>query len=560
MNRLTDQVDDEHPESTKSIALANKHIYSTSRLVSHRRKTLDFDQPDDIEVLSTKWLENPTALRGIRHITISSSTVVRQFNQVVDNDDGESWAIFVTFIKQAARLRTIIWRCCSHIPLTVIEALEKYHPTLQLKVYNYTRPSPSGDSKHPAELALARSPLLVGISAKLYCDYTFYRRDFREVALRRIIATAPNLKYASVLVDQAERAGHRATKKEDRDAFYASCSPNSALRTLVLDGYRLSKATLEDWSNFVDLSALENIKCLRGGEPSSDYFAHALKVLPNLKHVSLNLRFNHSKEFRAAVENYLCLCPTLESLSLWSWMGRVKLDTILRHGPTLKMLQLHEREEGMLGRPTMTVEDVKAIREACPHLTDLTIDMRRESRNLAAETRNDEICAELALFGPQLEKVQVYFDLGIASIWAGLFIQNLGDEDSSSEEETEESDVDEMPAFPEDMHESEEADDEAPVAPEPVTFKIIKPSKNRHIERYVTEMWQTIFGHKMTGLRALDIKFGEWEQKIGVGAGGHPGHIRSLETSLKSFWMVRPCVRDDMRNECTIERRTLSGS
>jgi hypothetical protein len=560
MTRLTEQVDDEHPESTKSIALANKHIYSTSRLVSHRRKTLDFDQLDDIEVLSTKWLENPTALRGIRHITISSSPTTQQFNQVVDNDDGESWTIFVNFIKQAARLRTITWRCCSHIPLTVIEALEKYHPSLQLKVYNYTRPSPSGDSRHPAELALARSPLLVGISAKLYCDYTFYRRDFREVALRRIIATAPNLKYASVLVDQAERAGHRATKKEDRDAFYSGCSPNPALRTLVLDGYRLSKSTLEDWSNFVDLSALENIKCLRGGEPSSDYFAHALKVLPSLKHVSLNLRFNHSKEFRAAVENYLLLCPTLESLSLWSWMGRVKLDTILRHGPTLKMLQLHEREEGMLGRPTMTVEDVKAIREACPQLTDLTIDMRRESRNLAAETRNDEICRELALFGPQLEKVQVYFDLGIASIWAGLFIQNLGDEDSSSEEESEESDVDEMQAFPGNMHESEEEDDKAPVAPEPVTFKIIKPSKTRHIERYVAGMWQMIFGQKMTGLRALDIKFGEWEQKIGVGAGGHPGHNRSLETGLKSFWMVRPCVRDDMRNECTIERRTLSGS
>ena len=295
---------------------------------------------------------------------------------------------------------------------------------------------------------------------------------------------------------------------------------------------------------------------MRGGEPSSDYFAHALKVLPSLKHVSLNLRFNNSKEFRAAVENYLSLCPTLESLSLWSWMRRVKLDTILRHGPTLKMLQLHEREEGMLGRPTMTLEDVKAIREACPQLTDLTIDMRRESRNLAAETRNDEICKELALFGPQLEKVQVYFDLGIASIWAGLFIRNVGDEDSSSEEEDDESDEEEMPAFPGGMNGSEEEEDEVRVTPQSVRYKIIKPSKTRHIERYVAGMWQTIFGQKMTGLRALDIKFGEWEQKIGVGAGGR--QMRSLETSLKTFWMVRPCVRDDRRHSCMIERRTLS--
>lgn len=472
-------------------------------------------------------------------------------------EDSGWWHTFVEFIEQAARLRTLTWKCHSQVPLSVIRALEQHHPNLQLKVYNYTRPTFSTDSQHSAELALASSPLLVEIHAKIYCDFRNYRRDFREVALRRIIAQAPNLRYASVLVDQAERAGHRAASKEDRDPFYVECSPSSAIRTLVLDGYRLSKATLEDWSTFVDLSTLENFKCLRGGEPSSDYFDYALKVLPNVKHVSLNLRFNHSKQFRAAVENYLALCPHLESLSLWSWMGRVKLETILRHGPTLRMLQLHEREEGMLGRPTVTVEDVKAIREACPHLTELTIDMRRESRNLAAEGRNDEICKELALFGPQLEKMQVYFDLGIASIWAGMFNQNPGDDDSSSDEEDEASADEEIQAFPDEMDDrAEDGGDARRVAPEPVTFKIIKPSKARHIESYVERMWQTVFGERTAGPRALDVKFGEWEQKIGVGAGG-PGNVRSLEKGLKSFWTARPCVRDDMRHECVIERRTL---
>lgn len=441
----------------------------------------------------------------------------------------------------------------------MIKALEQYHPKLQLKVYNYTRPNLSTDSHHPAELALASSPLLVEINAKIYCDYRNYRHDFREIALRRIIAKAPNLRYASVLVDQSDRTGHRAASKQDRDPFYIGCTPNTAMRTLVLDGYRLSRGTLEDWSNFVDLSTLENIKCLRGGEPSADYFGYALKVLPNLKHVSLNLRFNHSKEFRAAVENYLALCPTLESLSLWSWMGRVKLDTILRHGPTLRMLQLHEREEGMLGRPIMTLEDVRAIREACHHLTELTIDMRRESRNLATEPRNDEICDELALFDPQLEKVQVYFDLGIASIWSGMFDRDPSGEDSASDEDDEASDDGDIQAFPEDMGESDDEggeEVETRVAPEPVTFKIIKPSKSRHIERFVEEMWLTVFGKRTAGPRALDVKFGEWEQKIGVGAGG-PGNVRSVEKGLKSFWMVRPCVRDDRREECQIEKRTL---
>lgn len=49
---------------------------------------------------------------------------------------------------------------------------------------------------------------------------------------------------------------------------------------------------------------------------------------------------------------------------------------------------------------------------------------------------------------------------------------------------------------------------------------------------------------------------GEWEQKTGVGSGG-PNHARSLESGLKSFWTVRPCVRDDEQAQCVIERHTL---
>lgn len=76
------------------------------------------------------------------------------------------------------------------------------------------------------------------------------------------------------------------------------------------------------------------------------------------------------KEFRAAVENYLSLCPSMESLSLWSWMGRVKLTTILRHGPTLRALQLHEREEGMLGRrPSPRRTSARSARRALSCVT-----------------------------------------------------------------------------------------------------------------------------------------------------------------------------------------------
>jgi hypothetical protein len=463
---------------------------------------LQFDELTDIEETAAKWLENPTAMRGIRHIVVYSTQT--EGSMVVDVEDIEQWRKFLTFIEKAARLRTLTWKPRLHIPLHVLQALEKYHPTLQLKVYNYTRTSQSGDANHPAELALASTPLLVGINAKIYLNYANPRHDLREVALRRIISQSPNLKYVSVFVDQSDRSGHKVASSEQKDPFYKRCTPNSKIRNLTLDGYRLSKETLEDWSYFVDLSTLENFKCLRGGEPKADYFARALKVMFNIKHVSLNLRFNNSKEFRAAVENYLSLCPTLESLSLWSWVGRVNLSTILRHGPTLQVLQLHEREEGSFGRlPAITAENVRSIREACPHLRDLTIDMRRESRNLLLEEKNDEICDEIALFGPQLDKVQIYFDLGIASIWSGTFNRRADQGDSSSDEDDEDSDEEERPAIPEDSDDSDEEHEEREEGP---TIRIIKPSKARWIERRVEEMWQIMFGERTTGARQLDVK------------------------------------------------------
>lgn len=136
-----------------------------------------------------------------------------------------------------------------------------------------------------------------------------------------------------------------------------------------------------------------------------------------------------------------------------------------------------------------------------------------------------------------------------------MYHRNPGQGDSSSDDGDDDNDDGEMQAFPEDVDDSEE-EGEHRVAPEPVTFKIIKPSKARHIKRYVEEMWQSIFGKRVTGSRELDVKIGEWEQKTGVGSGG-PGNVRSLETGLKSLWTVRPCVRDDMRDKCIIERHTL---
>lgn len=108
-------------------------------------------------------------------------------------------------------------------------------------------------------------------------------------------------------------------------------------------------------------------------------------MLPNLKHFSLQLSDYCNDNMRTAGERYFATCSPLQSLSLWSWSQIVSLPVILNsHGPTLRLLHLHEQEsfdedgEGM--RRLLSVEEVKLIKDTCPNLQDFTMDLDRHAQ------------------------------------------------------------------------------------------------------------------------------------------------------------------------------------
>jgi len=499
------------------------------------------------------WLSDPAIVAGLRHLEITDQR--SSPNSKPTHSHGRPFSRLqpiTRLITSLANLKTLIWSTHQHINGDILDALHTHHPKAQLKIYHYNRMRPGeADHTNQDEIALSKSPALVVLKGVA----TAHHPDIQEAVFRRAVANAPNLKIVSLYM----QSFHQTSAKEAATLskkFYTHTQPNASIRKLALDGYGMSKKTLEDWGQFVDMSKLEDLKCTRG-LPKLCYFQTAPGLLQNLKHASLNLAYNYSPDFAAAASSYIENCAPLETLSLWTWMKIVPLSTILsRHGPTLKTLQLHEREATRVSEPRglLSAENIKSIRDACPRLKDLTFDMDREDSKLVVDRRgrNALILNVLSTFGPQLEKVQIYFDLGLVSIInldsdSSDYDEHL-DEENDAPEEDEENDAleeDEENDAPEEGEENdapEEHDGAQPVKRQKRQPKpILQPSTPASIKPYIAYIWRTIFGKKTTGAKELDVKFGEWERKVAGFAAG----IVAEEQRQKSFWKVRPGLRDD---------------
>lgn len=572
-------VDDVSPQTTKnSIRFVNKAFYATTNIVGHRRKMLRFPpfghcchpNPDPADLDISSWLTNEDVLRDLHYLNIATAPLSKQ----MDNSQGNSrqqekrkFENLATLITKLGNLKLLNWSYRGPIPLDVVEALQGHHPKAELQIYHFARYDDSANHEDPAELALSRSANLTTLKASLWNLNNEGYLNLREAAFKRIVACAPNLQFASVVTGRSGCVINTPTQEQLEELeecsakFFTHKKPNSALRALTLDGYPLSQATLKNWKSFVDLSGLQSLKCSRG-LPDASYFAYAPQVLTNLKHVSLNLRYG-SHGFKNLIQTYIQDIAPLESLSLWSWIEAIPLDNILkRHGQTLRTLQLHERETTAdydeEKRRLLSLEDLKSIKAQCPRLRDLTVDIDRYSKSLKPEVELKHHADKLeTVASMNLEKLQIYFDLGIASM-----IHSYGASYESADEEEHTNDVDHAPESQgaEVSSSAQTIPDKSPLHPSPTQcpppkrLKKVKhpgsfsPSPDKAIEPFVKELWKKVFGGRPNGTsRALDVKFGEWERKMG---GGYPVPWLLKEQSKKSWWIVRPDERDDRPGEC----------
>lgn len=528
-------VDDSSPQTIRSLRFVSKYFFATTKLVAHRHKTLRFSrqwfQPDATEI--EQWLKSDDILRGLRYLTIELNHYPPDKERYEDRDS--KWATLNTLLEKLGNLKLLVWNHPSMIPLPVLNALHTHQKKAELQIYKFEREEQTADENDPAEIALANSPALTAIKASFQNNGE--RPDLRDACFKRIVATAPNLKFASLSRYSMGCVVYGYTMEEmgERDQlaekFYTHQKTNSSLRRLTLDGYGMSEQLLEHWARFVDLSKLENIKC-SSGYPDPSYFKKAPEVLTGLKQISLNLSYGFDgDDALATLENYLSTSAPLQSLSLWSWIGKVSLTSVLaRHGESLETLQLHERENTATQpehkRKVLSADEVKEIRLACPRLVDLTIDCDRPSEELDTDIESDAVLKELKEI-ENLSKLQIYYPLGICALAnrgaAHVPFGYIHDSDSEEDEEDEgenggynNDDTDQPGEEEEDVdNENNDVANEESVESEVKSKPSIgfAPSSAANIDTYVRRVWKYIFGHR-SNPGVLEAKFGEWERKM----------------------------------------------
>ena len=498
----------ESAETARSVLSVNKLFHLVAKRLAHRNHVLHF--PDFVQswtnvIQKHPWLEQDNVVPHIQYLTIAGST--NQPPAVL------IWARLVTLLQQMRHLKILSYKLNHPPPTELLDGLAQHQPRAKLLLFSYNRGDMTTGSDHPLEKALCRSSALTSISTHIRIDGVDQTIDLREAAIRRIIACAPNLKLVSV-----SKRSFRCARRSDypfeelhrrEEPFLAGLKPNTSVRHLGLDGFGSTRETLEDWSKVVSLSSLETLKCFGGGHPHPSFFTAASELLPNLKRLNANFAYCDGwPELATAVEHYLTTCAPLEHISLWSWRDFAPLDAILRHGPTLRLLELHEREDNR--RDPISVDEIKQIRDRCPNLEDLTVDIRRETRDGRKEIHNPQKYDAIAAI-PKLQRLQIYFDLGLAWEMEGQY-----NDDSESEGNEHEQDEDENERHP------------------------LRPTGSVLAKPIMERLWRQIFGTRPSGVRKLDVKYGEFYR-------GFAPHLWEKENTMQ--WQVLPNERDDMRSE-----------
>jgi hypothetical protein len=233
-------------------------------------------------------------------------------------------------------------------------------------------------------------------------------------------------------------------------------------------------------------------------------------------------------------------------------MGKLSLSSVLaRHGDSLEVLQLHERESASElssdRRKVLNADDVKSIRLSCPKLKDLTIDCDRPSWLLDTEIESDAVLKELKKM-ETLSRLQIYYDLGLSHIAHSRarpmsVPRSVADRNSSSDDDDDREDSEE-----EDEEVDEIDDDEDP----PVRVDLgLPPSSVDSIKAYVSGVWKFIFGHR-SNPGVLEVKVGEWEVRkpLNLDWARHqspgPGPMRHI------VFLTRFTAKDRRRISCAM--------
>ncbi|THU78001.1 hypothetical protein K435DRAFT_889598 [Dendrothele bispora CBS 962.96] len=406
----------------------SKALHDSTKPLIYRECVLDLSRSklDETNGRVTSWIETEIEVLGyIRSLTVvddvQSDAYYRLTNRSKIKDEFK-YSALIDLLSQLRVLVKFTFALHELIPVYPLDTLDSFQPAIQLQVRNWTRKSMSTPFRDPGELKLAKSSLLRTIQASVYDGDAEIDLQRAAAAFMRIVTLAPNLE--SYNWSSHNKGGclfQEVTSELYKEAdwlekeFNVDWPVKKALKAIHIDH---EVSSVKDQAEIVDLGKLER---LRGIYISRNVDEGLRVIFLSLKALDLRVKVPtwttgfDSKSF----QSFLCSLPSLEELSITDGLKYIDLTFLLSyHGSTLQTLHLHETQTTNLEslRRTLSLDDLRLIRDLCPQLYDIGIDISY----IRADPQESDIYAVLSTFG-NIYSLTLNYDLGIGICFPFLY-------------------------------------------------------------------------------------------------------------------------------------------
>ncbi|KAK7443555.1 hypothetical protein VKT23_015728 [Stygiomarasmius scandens] len=401
-------------ETLFSTLRTSKALHDSTKPLIFRdcRLNLSGSKIDETNGRITSWIETETeVLSHIRQLTIVDDA----YHYYYSADNGAineelKYSSLIRLLSQLPGLVKFTFSLHKPMPIKLLDALHSSQPNIQLHIRNWTRKSIDTRFGDPGELALASSPLLRTIHASVYDGDG--EIDLQRAAFMRIVVLAPNLESYSWSSHSTggcviHMMSHEQYQEEAqlRKEFDVDQPVKKVLKAVHIDH---EVSWVKNQAGIVDLSKLER---LEGVHVSRNIDVGLGDIFSSLKVLDIQVMLWRTEINLESFQGFLCSLPSLEELSILDGLTYINLNGLMSyHGPTLHTLQLHETENTSLQDPrkTLSLDDLCLIRDSCPHLCNLGIDISY----VRADPQEGEVYTVLSTFG-NIHSLTLNYDLGI---------------------------------------------------------------------------------------------------------------------------------------------------
>ncbi|KAK5126077.1 hypothetical protein LTR85_011432 [Meristemomyces frigidus] len=421
---IIDFVQDSHPKSTLSLVFVNSYFHSLARYSQHRTITLKFlEEADQRQAIYDRLdcIEQQCLLPAIRELNIDppwtcTENVTLPMAHLMPGMTG---------------LRDVRW-AGNNVPPPFLEALKR--PTSD----------PSTTARKMPRLHTRDWWGLTDASTNLHAlhaNHNLHSLDIRKAyytaqecrahtePLKDLLLTCPNLRILSldIAVPVEMCVVHAPPPQYCGLGFTDGERPLAALEELVLTAYPFGTKPLpggngkvwpaypyhigypgkvpeiEYWAETFDWSRLQRLEI---GYPHVDF---ALMLMPKLIALKVAVFQNMWGEEEETRQFFREVPVRLEGIET-STLAHVGVEGIARHGAALRTLRIHRGEDcyGLWRKNAITAEQLARIREVCPLIVELAIDVLRHDNGWPWDTLD-----VLASF-PRLRRLQIWFELNLS--------------------------------------------------------------------------------------------------------------------------------------------------